>query len=54
MNDSTYQNSKTESADNADNKNFSPLQRITGWFSAAINNHFDRLLELRVYDNKRN
>lgn len=29
------------------------VRQFTRWFSQKIDNHFDRLIELRVYDDKR-
>ena len=54
MKKSTEQMSKKGSAGAVGMNSSSPFKLITGWLSKAINNHFDRLSDLRVYDNKRN
>ena len=43
-----------DSANDVGKSGFSPFKRITGWLAVAINGHFDRLADLRVYDDKRN
>lgn len=54
MKKSTDLMSKKESAVDVGINSSSPFKLITGWLSNAINSHFDRLSDLRVYDNKRN